>query len=122
MPADAFPEPVVDPKEYKADFTTVNVAFCAPVVFLVMDVWRRSPDWFAPSGAIALFLVAFIQARQFSRLHVKHFRNAQAASKGETIQGLSSTYQALEKRAFWAALYGTAVWAYGDKLIKYLVR
>jgi hypothetical protein len=122
MPTDEFPQPIVDPREYRSEFRIATVAFGIPIPFLALDLWRGSPDWFAPSGALALFVVAFVQARQFSRLHIKHFRNAKAAIKGETIQGLSDSYKNLERQLFWAGLYGTAVWAYGDKLIKVLVR
>ena len=121
MAAQSFPEPVVDPKDYSNSFSLINLAFVVPIPFLAIDLYRRSADWFAPSGAIALFLVAFVQFRQLSRLQLKHFRNADAASRGETIQGLSAIYQRLDKRVFWAGLCGTAIWAYGDKLVKWLL-
>jgi len=122
MTAAKFPEPAVDPEEYKPGFLLIWVAFIIPPVFLAIDLCRKSPAWFAPSGALALFLVAFVELRQLSRLQLKHFRNAERAAKHEAIQGLSKTYQALEKRVFWAGLYGTGIWAFGDKLINWLLR
>jgi len=69
-----------------------------------------------------IFVVLFVQLRQLSRLQVKHFRNAEAAAKHQPILGLSDLYKALDKAVFWAALYGTGVWAYGDKLVRLLLR
>jgi hypothetical protein len=71
-----------------------------PLPFLALDLLQGSADWFAPSGAIALFCVAFVQFRQLSRLQVKHFRNAEAAANGDTIQGRSTVYQAVDRQAF----------------------
>jgi hypothetical protein len=116
----SFPEPIVDPRDYRSSVLLIKAALAVPLPFLALDLLQGSADWFAPSGAIALFCVAFVQFRQLSRLQVKHFRNAEAAANGDTIQGLSTVYQAVDRQAFWAGLYGTAVWAYGDKLIKWL--
>lgn len=121
MATQSFPQPTVDPEEYEQGFVVIAVAFVLPTLFAAIDLCRKSPMWFAPSGAVTLFLVAFVQQRQLSRLQLKHFRNAERALKKETIQAVSSTYQELEKRAFWAGLYGTTVWAYGDKIIKWLI-
>jgi len=120
MPSQAFPEPNVDPEAYEPGFYLVYAAFLVPLPFLAIDLLRQSPAWFAPSGALALFLVAFAQQTQLSRLQLKHFRNAERASNHETIRGLSAIYQALEKRLFWAGLYATAAWAYGENLVSLL--
>src|SRR4051812_7253775 len=110
----SFPAAVVDPEDYKSGFMISKTAFVVPLPFVALDIYLRSAEWFAPAGAIALFLVAFVQVRQISRLQIKHFRNAERASKGETVLGLSASYEHLDKVLFWAGLYGTAIWAYGD--------
>jgi hypothetical protein len=65
--------------------------------------------------------LTFVQFRQLSLLQDKHFRNAKRARKDEPIQILSVPYCRLERWTFWAALYGTAIWAYGEKLVKVLL-
>jgi hypothetical protein len=117
-----FPEANVDPENYRAGFVLVKVALGVPLVFLGLDCWRGSADWFARSGAITLFILAFVQATLVSRLQTKHFRNAERASERRPILGLSASYGRLEKHVFWSGLYGTAVWAFGDKLVTLLVQ
>lgn len=106
---------------YRRGFVLLRVAFGVPPLFLALDVCLKAAEWFAPSGAIALFLVAFVQFRQLSLLRDKHFRNAERAREDKPIQVLSEPYRKLERWSFWAGLYGTAVWAYGDKLVKLLL-
>jgi hypothetical protein len=107
---------------YRKAFMCLGVAFVLPLPFLALDIYYlKSAEWFAPSGAMALFLVAFAQFSQLSHLQNKHFWNADRAKRDEPIQVLSETYRKLERWVFWAGLYGTAVWAYGDKLVKMLL-
>src|SRR5437588_8632558 len=121
MTAEEFPSPVVDRQEFASGFALARVAWVIPIPFLIVDLILKSASWFAPSGELVLFLIAIVQLRQLSRLQVKHFRNAEAAAKHQTIQGLSGLYKALDKRVFWVGLYGTLVWAYGDKFVKLLL-
>jgi hypothetical protein len=65
--------------------------------------------------------VAYVQFRQLSLLQNKHIKNAEHAKKGEPIGLLSEEYRELERFVFWAGLYGTAILAYGDKLVKLLL-
>jgi hypothetical protein len=102
---------------YRKWFRLVTVGFLIPIPFLAFDLWLRSPEWFAPSGAITLFFVAVVQFKQLGLLQNKHVANAERASKGEPIQLLSEEYCRLERRSFWAALLGTGIWAYGDKIV-----
>jgi len=116
-----FVTPTVDPEMYGRGFVLLRVAFAVPAPFLILDLCLKAAEWFGPSGAIALFLVAFVQFRQLSLLQNKHFHNAERARKNESIQVLSEPYRKLELMSFWAGLYGAAVWAYGDKLVKVLL-
>ena len=112
--------PEVDPELYRRGFTLIRIGFVIPLPFLILDLFLCKPDWFAPSGAVTLFFVAFVQFRQLSLLQNKHFKNADHAKKGEPIRLLSNEYRKLEQYGFWAGLYGTAIWAYGDKLVRLL--
>lgn len=109
---------------YRRGFQLLRIGYAVPILFLALDVWLRSPEWFAPSGALTLFLVAFVQFRQLSLLQNKHFENAERARKNDPndpILVLSEPYRSLERKSFWAGLFGTAIWAYGDKLVKVLL-
>lgn len=117
----AFVVPTVDPEMYRRGFQLLRIGFVLPVPFFVIDLWLQRPEWFAPSGAITLFLVAFVQFRQLALLQNKHFFNAQRARNNEPIQVLSREYRSLERMSFAGGLIGTANWAYGDKLIKALL-
>jgi hypothetical protein len=117
----AFVVPTVDPEMYRRGFQLLWISYALPAPFLVIDLWYQKPEWFAPSGAITLFLVAFVQFRQLALLQNKHFANARRARDNEPIQVLSKEYRSLERRSFVAGLLGTAIWAYGDKLIKILL-
>jgi hypothetical protein len=117
----AFVVPKVAPEMYRRGFQFLWISYVLPAPFFVIDLWLRSPEWFAPSGAITLFLVASVQFRQVALLQNKHFFNAQRARDNEPIQILSKEYRSLERRSFGAGLLGTAIWAYGDKLIKALL-
>lgn len=110
-------EPVptqADPDLYRHSWKFVWAAFAVPIAFLLLDVYHGRVDWFPRSGALALFLAAFAQFKQLSCLQEKHIQNAQRAQKGEPIRRISPQYGALERWVFFAGLYGTAVWAYGD--------
>jgi hypothetical protein len=74
------------------------------LVHLFLDEGDDTPNlkWFAPSGAITLFLVAFVQFRQLALLQNKHFFNAQRARDNEPIQILSKEYRSLKRRSFGA--------------------
>src|SRR5262245_28712668 len=64
-----------------------------PAPFLAIDLlWCQKPEWFAPSGVVTLFLVAFVQFRQLALLQNKHFTNARRARDNEAIQVLSREY------------------------------
>lgn len=102
---------------YRRWFHLVTLAFVIPIPFLAMHLWLRRPEWFAPSGAITLFLVGVVQFKQLGMLENKHITNAERASRGESVQLLSEEYPRLEVRSFWAALLGTGIWAYGDKIV-----
>lgn len=115
-----FLTPDVDPGLYRRDFRLIRIGFVIPLPFLILDLFLCKTDWFAPSGAVTLFFVAFVQFRQLSLLQNKHFKNADHAKKGEPIRLLSKGYRKLEHYSFWAGLYGTAIWAYGDKLVRLL--
>ena len=91
------------------------------IPFLAMDLLLRRPEWFAPSDAITLFLVGVVQFKQLGMLQNKHITNAERASRGKSVQFLSEEYRRLEVRSFWAALLGTGIWAYGDKIVRLLV-
>ena len=117
----AFATTIVDPTMYRRWFHLVIIGFVVPVPFLAVDLWLRRPEWFAPSGAMTLFLVAVVQFKQLGLLQNKHITNAERASKGEPIQLLSEEYRRLELRSFWAALLGTGIWAYGDKIVRLLL-
>jgi hypothetical protein len=112
-----FIQPKADPELYRLSELLVKIAFAVPAPFLLIDLLTCG-DWFARSGALALFLVAFAQFRLLSALQDKHIWNAERARKNEKIQTLSAQYKSLEKLTFWAGLYGTGIWAYGDKLTK----
>src|SRR5207237_1876988 len=107
MTAEEFPSPVVDRQEYASGFALARVAWAIPIPFLIVDLVLKSASWFAPSGALVLFLIAFVQLRQLSRLQVKHFRTAEAAAKHQTIPGLSGLYKAPDKTVLWVGLYRT---------------
>jgi hypothetical protein len=117
----AFVVPTVASEMYRRGFQFLYFGFVLPWPFLALDLWLRKPEWFAPSGAITLFLVAFVQFRQLALLQNKHFANARRARDNEAIQVLSREYRNLERRSFVAGLLGTAICAYGDKLIKILL-
>ena len=117
----AFAATVVDPDMYRRGFHLLTIGYLTPIPFLVLDLWLKTPEWFAPSGAFTLFLVAFVQFRQLALLQNKHITNAERASTHQPIQLLSKPYRRLERRSFWAALLGTGIWAYGDKLIKVIL-
>jgi hypothetical protein len=117
-----FVVPTVEPEMYRQGFQLLRIGYVLPIPFLAIDLlWCQKPEWFAPSGAITLFLVAFVQFRQLALLQNKHFFNAQRARDNEPVQILSKEYRSLERRSFVAGLLGTAIWAYGDKLIKALL-
>jgi len=116
-----FVVPTVDPEMYRRGFQLLRIGYLLPLPFFALDLWLQKPGWFAPSGAITLFLVAFLQFRQLALLQNKHFFNAQRARDNEPIQILSKEYRSLERKSFVAGLLGTAIWAYGDKLIKILL-
>jgi hypothetical protein len=115
-----FITPNADPELYRRGFTLICIGFVIPPPFFILDLVLCKPDWFAPSGALTLFFVAFVQLRQLSLLQDKHFKNAEYAKKGQPIHLLSKEYRRLERCSFWAGLYGTAIWAYGDKLVRLL--
>ena len=117
----AFATTIVDPEMYRRWFHLLTISYVIPIPFLALDLWLGKPEWFAPSGAITLFLVAAVQFKQLGLLQNKHITNAERASKHEPIQLLSEAYRRLELRSFWAALLGTGVWAYGSKLVKVLL-
>jgi hypothetical protein len=106
---------------YRRWFHFLTIGYVIPIPFLALDLFRGIPEWFAPSGAITLFLVAVVQFKQLGLLQNKHIANAERASKHEPIQLLSETYRRLELRSFWAAVLGTVIWAYDDKLVKVLL-
>jgi hypothetical protein len=114
--------PELDPdlqRWYKRAFWLLSIGYAIPIPFLVLDLCLfRKPEWFAPSGAIILFVVAVVQFKQLALLHNKHIRNAERARTNQQIQLLSGPYRRLECRSFVAGLLGTLIWAYGDKLIK----
>lgn len=110
--------PQVDPEMYRRLFWAIRLAYVIPLLFLGVDLWRGKADWFPPSGAVVLFIVACVQFKQLSLLHNKHLYNAVRAATGQPIQALSPQYRRLEWESLVAALLGTVVWAYGDKLIK----
>src|SRR5262245_2461678 len=60
---------------YRGGFRLLTISYLIPIPFLVLDLWPKTPDWFARSGAATLFLVAFVQFRQAARLHTEHIRN-----------------------------------------------
>ena len=107
----------VPPEMYGSLFKWVYFGYGLPILFLALDLWLQKPDWFARSGAITVFIVACIQFRQMNLLQNKILTNAQRARNNESISLLSDEYQSLGGINFWAGLYGTAIWAYGDKLI-----
>jgi hypothetical protein len=117
----AFANTIVDPAMYRIWFRLLTIGYVVPIPFLVLDLCLGKPEWFAPSGAITLFLVAVVQFKQLGLLQNKHITNAERASKQESIQLLSDDYRRLELRSFWSALFGTGIWAYGDKLVKVLL-
>jgi hypothetical protein len=118
----AFVVPTVDPEMYRRGFQFLWISYVLPAPFLAIDLlWCQKPEWFAPSGAVTLFLVAFVQFKQLALLQNKHFANARRARDNEPIQLLSEKYRKLERKSFWAGLLGTAIWTYGDKLIKILL-
>jgi hypothetical protein len=85
---------------YRRWFHLVTLAFVIPIPFLAMHLWLRRPEWFAPSGAITLFLVGVVQFKQLGMLENKHITNAERASRGESVQLLSEEYRRLEVRSF----------------------
>jgi hypothetical protein len=88
----AFVVPTVDPEMYRRGFQYLYISYVLPVPFLALDLCLGEPEWFAPSGAITLFLVAFVQFRQLALLQNKHFFNAERAKNNEPIQILSKDY------------------------------
>lgn len=116
-----FVTPNVDPEMYRRGFQLLRIGYAIPIPFLALDLWFGSAEWFAPSGAVTLFFVAFVQFKQLSLLQNKHFKNAERARKNEPVWVLSEPYRSLERKSFWAGLFGTAIWAYGDKLVKVLL-
>ena len=112
---------IVDPEMYRRGFRLLYIGYVIPIPFLTLDLWLGKSEWFAPSGAITLFLVAFVQFRQLGLLQNKHITNAERASQHKPIQLLSEPYRRLERRSFWAALFGTGIWAYGDKIVRLIL-
>lgn len=115
--------PSASPKKmYKLGFLFIYVTYIVPIPFLIVDILFKKPDWFPPSGAIVLFLAAFVEFKQLSsRLQNKHILNAQRAQNNDPALPLSKEYRKLEKYVFWAGVYGTVTWAYGDKMVRILV-
>ena len=72
-----FVTPNVDPEMYRRGFQLLCIGYAIPIPFLALDLWLRKPEWFAPSGAVTLFLVAFVQFKQLALLQNKHFQNAE---------------------------------------------
>jgi hypothetical protein len=103
-PSGSFVIPTVDSQLYRKDFWLLGAAVVAPLCCLPIDLSIKQAEWFAPSGAISLFLVAFVQFKQLSLLQNKHFTNAQRACRGGPIQLLSDQYRKLERCSFWVAL------------------
>ncbi len=96
---------------------------CHPYRRLLVDLFVvKNAEWFAPSGAVTLFAIAFVQSWQWSRMHTKHFRNLERLANGDPVEVPSVVYKKLEKRLFVLAAYGTLIWAFGDKLVEFLVR
>jgi hypothetical protein len=108
----------VNPGMYRPLFRLLWLAYVVPILCFALDLWIGRADWFARSGAVVLLIVACVQFRQLSLLHNKHIHNALRAASGGDTQDLSPEYRRLEWQSLVAALSGTVVWAYGDKLIK----
>jgi hypothetical protein len=116
-----FLTPKADPELYGISFVFVYIAFLVPIPFFFLDLCIGNAEWFHRSGAITLFIIAFVQFKQLSLLQNKHIKNAERAKNQEPIYLLSEEYKKLEGKIFWAGLYGTAVLAYGDKLMEMLI-
>ncbi|AXF14576.1 hypothetical protein [Paraburkholderia caledonica] len=111
-----------DPELYRCGWGLVWAAFGVPAFFLLLDLYLCRADLFARSGALAVFLAAVAQFQQLSLLQKKHIANAIRAKRDEAIRDISPQYGRLERWAFFAGLYGTLIWAYGDMLEKVLMR
>ncbi|CAL8474479.1 hypothetical protein [Caballeronia sp. S22] len=116
-----FKETVADPNLYRSCFELVYAACAIPAFFLIIDLWRGSPQLFHRSGALALFLVAVAQFKQLSKFRNKLLKNLIEVKEDKKISLLSEDYSALEWRIFSVGLYGTLVTAYGDVLVNWIL-
>jgi hypothetical protein len=105
---------VVSWRELRSETLLLSAGVLAMAVSFAADAVRHQHEYFARSGAIAVFLSGLVAFRSLN----KHYRKFLNYSDLSQVPKTSRNQRIIDWLTLWLSIIATLVWAYGDLVFK----
>jgi hypothetical protein len=95
------------------DWILIFAAVVAPIPFFAIDKGAGQAEWFHRVGAITVLFAGVLAYRSLTKHYIKFYNNMQ---RGHALQ-TSWNQLMVDYATLIVSIYGTIIWAFGDKWI-----
>ena len=98
-------------KDFLTEMLLLIGAFSLPIVAYIIGIG------FQRSGSITVILSLGVEIYLLNKMTTKHLLNSARAKSGDDPIVISSHYKILAFLSFGVAIFGTAIWGFGDLMV-----